>query len=124
MGKTVGNKAAFLWNKFPKFVLGFLAVSAIAYASMTLSTEAIRFLRKGLTPDDDDDVAVDLSPLTVVPVALSRKDLHRRHEMKKVRRSCRRCRWLECLQPWNALPVALGLAWVAIGIIAFLKPSR
>ena len=26
----VGNKAAFLWNKFPKFVLGFLLISAIA----------------------------------------------------------------------------------------------
>jgi uncharacterized integral membrane protein (TIGR00698 family) len=28
----VGNKAAFLWAKFPKFVLGFLAISAIATA--------------------------------------------------------------------------------------------
>ena len=28
--KTVGNKAAFLWQKFPKFVLGFLAVSVLA----------------------------------------------------------------------------------------------
>ena len=28
----VGNKAAFLWNKFPKFVLGFLLISAIATA--------------------------------------------------------------------------------------------
>ena len=26
---TVGNKAAFLWNKFPKFVLGFLAISLL-----------------------------------------------------------------------------------------------
>src|SRR4051812_14995280 len=26
----VGNKAAFLWQKFPKFVLGFIALSAIA----------------------------------------------------------------------------------------------
>jgi len=26
----VGNKAAFLWNKFPKFVLGFLLISAAA----------------------------------------------------------------------------------------------
>src|SRR6201998_4019555 len=25
----VGNKAAFLWNKFPKFVLGFLVISAL-----------------------------------------------------------------------------------------------
>jgi uncharacterized integral membrane protein (TIGR00698 family) len=32
--KTAGvtNKAAFLWNKFPKFVLGFLLISAIATA--------------------------------------------------------------------------------------------
>src|SRR5438270_2183826 len=28
--KTVGNKAAFLWQKFPKFVLGFLFVSLLA----------------------------------------------------------------------------------------------
>lgn len=26
---VVGNKAAFLWNKFPKFVLGFLAISVL-----------------------------------------------------------------------------------------------
>lgn len=30
-GRTVvGNKATFLWNKFPKFVLGFLAISLLA----------------------------------------------------------------------------------------------
>jgi uncharacterized integral membrane protein (TIGR00698 family) len=28
--KTVGNKAAFLWQKFPKFVLGFLLISVLA----------------------------------------------------------------------------------------------
>src|SRR5271170_6480751 len=32
--KQVGNKAAFLWKKFPKFVLGFLAISAIATAQV------------------------------------------------------------------------------------------
>jgi len=31
-GKAIGNKAAFLWQKFPKFVLGFLVVSAMATA--------------------------------------------------------------------------------------------
>ena len=31
-GRAVGNKAAFLWQKFPKFVLGFLVVSALATA--------------------------------------------------------------------------------------------
>src|SRR6202451_4353799 len=30
--QQVGNKAAFLWNKFPKFVLGFLLISAVATA--------------------------------------------------------------------------------------------
>src|ERR1700729_4088929 len=30
---TVGNKAAFLWNKFPKFVLGFLLISLLATLS-------------------------------------------------------------------------------------------
>jgi uncharacterized integral membrane protein (TIGR00698 family) len=28
--KTIGNKAAFLWQKFPKFVLGFLLISVLA----------------------------------------------------------------------------------------------
>src|SRR5205807_3275429 len=28
--KTVGNKAAFLWQKFPRFVLGFLLISVLA----------------------------------------------------------------------------------------------
>jgi uncharacterized integral membrane protein (TIGR00698 family) len=28
--ETIGNKAAFLWQKFPKFVLGFLLISALA----------------------------------------------------------------------------------------------
>ena len=31
-GKAIGNKAAFLWQKFPKFVLGFLVISAMATA--------------------------------------------------------------------------------------------
>jgi len=30
LAKEVGNKAKFLWEKFPKFVLGFLVVSALA----------------------------------------------------------------------------------------------
>jgi uncharacterized integral membrane protein (TIGR00698 family) len=32
--RGVGNKAAFLWAKFPKFVLGFLVISAVATASI------------------------------------------------------------------------------------------
>src|SRR4051812_13880368 len=31
-GQAIGNKAAFLWQKFPKFVLGFLVISAMATA--------------------------------------------------------------------------------------------
>ncbi len=31
---AVGNKAAFLWQKFPKFVLGFLLISALATAGV------------------------------------------------------------------------------------------
>ena len=31
-GKAIGNKAAFLWQKFPKFVLGFVLISALATA--------------------------------------------------------------------------------------------
>jgi uncharacterized integral membrane protein (TIGR00698 family) len=30
--QTIGNKSAFLWRKFPKFVLGFLLISALATA--------------------------------------------------------------------------------------------
>jgi len=33
-GAGVGNKAAFLWEKFPKFVLGFVIVSALATAGL------------------------------------------------------------------------------------------
>ena len=33
-GRAIGNKAAFLWQKFPKFVLGFLVVSALATAGV------------------------------------------------------------------------------------------
>ena len=29
-GETVANKGAFLWDKFPKFVLGFIVISALA----------------------------------------------------------------------------------------------
>jgi uncharacterized integral membrane protein (TIGR00698 family) len=32
LAKEIGNKASFLWNKFPKFVLGFLAISLLASA--------------------------------------------------------------------------------------------
>lgn len=32
--ERVGNKAAFLWQKFPKFVLGFLLISALATAAV------------------------------------------------------------------------------------------
>jgi uncharacterized integral membrane protein (TIGR00698 family) len=32
--KEVGNKASFLWKKFPKFVLGFLLISAFATAQV------------------------------------------------------------------------------------------
>ena len=31
---AIGNKGAFLWNKFPKFVLGFLLISALATAGV------------------------------------------------------------------------------------------
>jgi uncharacterized integral membrane protein (TIGR00698 family) len=32
--QAVGNKAAFLWQKFPKFVLGFLLISVLATAAV------------------------------------------------------------------------------------------
>ena len=31
-GKDIGNKGAFLWQKFPKFVIGFIVISALATA--------------------------------------------------------------------------------------------
>ena len=39
-GKEIGNKAAFLWQKFPKFVLGFIVISALATAGGFTKTEA------------------------------------------------------------------------------------
>src|SRR5438876_616891 len=33
-GRAIGNKFAFLWQKFPKFVLGFIVISAIATAGV------------------------------------------------------------------------------------------
>jgi uncharacterized membrane protein YadS len=32
--QAIGNKAAFLWQKFPKFVLGFLLISVLATAAV------------------------------------------------------------------------------------------
>jgi len=37
--QAVGNKAAFLWQKFPKFVLGFLLISTLATARFFNSTQ-------------------------------------------------------------------------------------
>ena len=33
-GSDIGNKGAFLWDKFPKFVLGFIVISALATAGV------------------------------------------------------------------------------------------
>src|SRR5256885_6677459 len=38
-GRAIGNKAAFLWQKFPKFVLGFIVISALATAGAFTATE-------------------------------------------------------------------------------------
>ncbi len=38
-GGDVGNKGAFLWNKFPKFVLGFILISALATAGVFTKTQ-------------------------------------------------------------------------------------
>jgi uncharacterized integral membrane protein (TIGR00698 family) len=35
----IGNKSAFLWDKFPKFVLGFLVISALATAGVFTRTQ-------------------------------------------------------------------------------------
>jgi uncharacterized integral membrane protein (TIGR00698 family) len=39
-GKGVENKAVFLWQKFPKFILGFLAISALATAGVFSKSQA------------------------------------------------------------------------------------
>ena len=39
-GERIGNKAAFLWAKFPKFVLGFLALSLLATLGAFTKAEA------------------------------------------------------------------------------------
>ena len=38
-GKEIANKAAFLWQKFPKFVLGFIVISALATAGSFTKAE-------------------------------------------------------------------------------------
>jgi uncharacterized integral membrane protein (TIGR00698 family) len=38
-GGEIGNKAVFLWQKFPKFVLGFLVISALATAGSFTTTQ-------------------------------------------------------------------------------------
>ena len=38
-GKEIGNKAAFLWQKFPKFVIGFIVISALATAGSFTKTQ-------------------------------------------------------------------------------------
>ncbi len=38
-GKAIDSKAAFLWQKFPKFVLGFLVISAMATAGAFTSAQ-------------------------------------------------------------------------------------
>jgi uncharacterized integral membrane protein (TIGR00698 family) len=38
-GHDVANKAQFLWQKFPKFILGFLAISALATAGVFNKTQ-------------------------------------------------------------------------------------
>ena len=39
-GRDVGNKTAFLWEKFPKFVLGFVAISALATVGVFTKAQA------------------------------------------------------------------------------------
>ena len=38
-GAEIGGKGAFLWSKFPKFVLGFLVISALATAGVFSTAE-------------------------------------------------------------------------------------
>jgi uncharacterized membrane protein YadS len=38
-GKEIDSKAAFLWQKFPKFVLGFIVISALATAGGFTKTQ-------------------------------------------------------------------------------------
>ena len=39
-GKEIGNKGAFLWQKFPKFVLGFIVISSLATAGSFTAAQA------------------------------------------------------------------------------------
>jgi uncharacterized membrane protein YadS len=38
-GGEIGSKGAFLWDKFPKFVLGFIVISALATAGAFTTTQ-------------------------------------------------------------------------------------
>ena len=39
--RAIGNKAAFLWDRFPKFVLGFIGISALASAGTFSSAQVV-----------------------------------------------------------------------------------
>jgi uncharacterized integral membrane protein (TIGR00698 family) len=43
MASKVGNKASFLWKKFPKFVLGFLAISILASVGIFTNSDLANF---------------------------------------------------------------------------------
>src|SRR2546425_11263225 len=40
-GKEIDNKAAFLWQKFPKFVLGFIVISGVATAGVFSTSQSV-----------------------------------------------------------------------------------
>jgi uncharacterized membrane protein YadS len=48
------NKASFLWQKFPKFVLGFLLISSVApagsFAGVGLRTNVREMMKQGIRP--------------------------------------------------------------------------
>jgi uncharacterized membrane protein YadS len=79
----VAGKAAFIWQKFPKFVLGFLAVSAIATAGLLSKGQAanlanvskwaflLTFAGVGLTTNIRQIVNTGWRPLVVAIIGLT-----------------------------------------------------
>lgn len=95
---TVENKAAFLWNKFPKFVLGFIAISLLATFGAFSKAQA----------DDIANLSRWAFLLTFAGVGLS-TDF--------------RAMWVQGLYPFIVGAVGeIGIAVLTLGIVIAIQP--
>jgi hypothetical protein len=105
---------AFAWNvHHARSLVSVLALMGIliaisAFLSTTLSSRAIRHLRERQSPAPDHQGAdwTEADEIKSIPVAVSKDQLPQSLVFR-------------AFQPWKALPFFMGLAWVAIFILAF-----